>query len=60
LFDLKNDQTCQIDLAAENSELVSKWAGAYDRWWDTLYPTMLQLGGDNGEPNLLKKGQADQ
>ncbi len=60
LFDLKNDQTCQKDLATEKSELLTKWADAYDKWWDTLYPTMIQLGGDKGEPDVLKNGQTDQ
>ena len=59
LFDLKNDPTCQNDLAAEKPELASKLAASYDKWWDTLYPTMIQLGGDKGEPDLLKKGQVE-
>ena len=57
LFDLKSDQNCQRDLASEKSELATTLAAAYDKWWDTLYPTMIQLGGDKGEPDLLKKGQ---
>ena len=57
LFDLKNDPTCQKDLAAEKPELASKLASSYDKWWDTLYPTMIQLGGDKGEPELLNKGR---
>ena len=59
LFDLKSDQTCQKDLAAEKPELASKLAASYDKWWDALYPTMIQLGGDKGEPDLLKKGQVE-
>ena len=57
LFDLKHDLTCQKDLAAEKPELVSQLAAEYDKWWDSLYPTMIQLGGDKGEPELLKKGK---
>ena len=57
LFNLKNDPTCQKDLAAEKPELTSKLAESYDKWWDTLYPTMIQLGGDKGEPELLQKGR---
>ena len=57
LFNLKNDPTCQKDLAAEKPELTSKLAASYDKWWDTLYPTMIQLGGDKGEPELLQKGR---
>jgi hypothetical protein len=57
LFDLKNDPTCRKDLAAEKPELASKLAASYDKWWDTLYPAMIQLGGDKGEPELLNKGR---
>jgi arylsulfatase A-like enzyme len=60
LFDLKNDRNCQKDLSSEKSGLVTKWADAYDKWWDTLYPRMIQLGGDKGEPDALKNGQTDQ
>ncbi len=60
LFDLKNDRPCQKDLAAEKAEWVANWAGAYDKWWDTIYPTMIQLGGDKGEPDRLRNGQTDQ
>jgi arylsulfatase A-like enzyme len=56
LFDLQHDPTCQKDLASEKSDWVSTLAAAYDKWWDTLYPTMIQLGGDKGEPDLLKTG----
>ena len=56
LFDLQHDPTCQKDLASEKSDWVSTLAAAYDKWWDTLYPTMIQLGGEKGEPDLLKKG----
>ena len=57
LFNLKTDPTCQKDLAAEKPELTSKLAESYDKWWDTLYPTMIQLGGDKGEPDWVKKGK---
>ena len=53
LFDLKNDILCKQDLAAQKPELASKLAAAYDQWWDTLYPTMIQLGGDLGAPEPL-------
>jgi hypothetical protein len=58
LFDLKNDPTCQKDLAAEKPDLTSQLAEAYDAWWDAIYPSMIQLGGDKGEPALLKTGNA--
>ena len=59
LFDLKKDILCKQDLAAQKPELASKLAAAYDQWWDSLFPTMIQLGGDKGEPDLLKKGQVE-
>ncbi len=57
LFDLKKDPVCRNDLAAERPELTAKLAASYDQWWDSLYPTMIQLGGDKGEPEPLSKGR---
>ena len=56
LFDLKGDTACQKDISSEKTELVSTLAAAYDNWWDTLYPTMIQLGGDKGLPELPQNG----
>jgi hypothetical protein len=56
LFDLKNDINCKKDLSTGNPELAAKLATAYDKWWDDLFPTMIQLGGDKGDPELLKPG----
>jgi hypothetical protein len=33
---------------------------AYDKWWDTLCPTMIQLGGERGEPYRPRNRQTDQ
>jgi len=57
LFDLKKDPACRNDLSTERTELTAKLAASYDQWWDSLYPTMIQLGGDKGEPELLSKGR---
>ena len=51
LFDSKKDPGCQSDLAASNPKLVSTLAAAYDKWWDELYPVMIENGGDKGDPN---------
>ena len=59
LFDLKHDPACERDLAAEKPESAAKLAASYERWWDTLYPTMIQLGGDKGEPDLPGKRQPE-
>lgn len=56
LFDLKQDMACKTDLSPQKPELTTKLAAAYDQWWDGLFPTMIQLGGDKGEPDLLKQG----
>ena len=55
LFDLRNDRACQKDLSARKRELTARLAKAYDNWWDSLYPTMIELGGDKGEPQRLKR-----
>lgn len=58
LFDLKNDMNCAKDLAAQKPDVAIRLADAYDQWWNGLFPTMILLGGDKGEPDLLKKGGA--
>lgn len=55
LFDLSNDIACQKDLAAAKPDMVATLGAAYDKWWDALFPTMIQRGGDKGEPIFLKK-----
>lgn len=50
LFDTKLDPACLKDLAAENPKLIATLTTAYDGWWDDLYPTMIELGGDKGTP----------
>lgn len=50
LFDLKNDPNCRKDIASSQSKLVSDLSAAYDQWWDTNFPKMIQRGGDKGEP----------
>lgn len=46
LFDVKKDPACQNDLSEGQPERVSMMAEAYDRWWDNLYPVMVERGGD--------------
>ncbi len=54
LFNLKEDMTCQKDIASRHVELTSKLASAYDKWWDGVFPTMIKHGGDKGVPLPLK------
>ncbi len=51
LFDVKKDPACQNDMSAQMPELVSTLVAAYDKWWDTTYPVMIERGGDKGDPN---------
>ncbi|MFC1766223.1 arylsulfatase [Planctomycetota bacterium] len=46
LFDTKLDPACQKDLSFEKKELVSLLSAAYDKWWDAIYPEMIQNGGN--------------
>lgn len=57
LFDLSTDMKCEQDLSSSMPDITSKLAAAYDKWWDDLYPTMMEKGGDKGEAELLNKGR---
>ena len=46
LFDVKKDPGCQNDLAEAESGRVAAMAAAYDKWWDAVYPVMIERGGD--------------
>ena len=57
LFELNADMNCQVDLSSSNADITNKLAAAYDHWWDSLYPAMLEHGGDEGTPEpLASKG----
>ena len=53
LFDLATDPKCDRDLSKAKPDLTTKLAAAYDKWWDDLYPTMIERGGDKGVPEPL-------
>ena len=46
LYNVKDDKACLYEISKENAEIVSKMGAAYDKWWDTTYPTMIEMGGD--------------
>ena len=46
LFDTKQDPGCQKNLASTQPDRVKLMAAAYDHWWDTTYPVMIERGGD--------------
>lgn len=53
LFDLAADIKCAQDLSKTKRDITSKLAAAYDKWWDDLFPGMIQHGGDKGTPEPL-------
>ena len=59
LFNVKSDPACEKDLSKENHERVSSMSAAYEKWWQDVYPEMIEAGGDlteesppSGQPNL--------
>lgn len=53
LFDLSTDLKCANDLSESKPDITAKLAAAYGKWWDDLYPTMIEKGGDNGLPEPI-------
>jgi arylsulfatase A-like enzyme len=53
LFDLTADIKCAQDLSKTKPDITAKLAAAYDKWWDDLFPVMIQHGGDKGTPEPL-------
>jgi arylsulfatase A-like enzyme len=54
LFNTKYDPACINDLAAVKNEVVSELAQAYDDWWEAVFPSMIESGGDKGNFRPLK------
>ncbi|MGZ0708873.1 sulfatase-like hydrolase/transferase [Coraliomargarita sp. W4R53] len=50
LYNVKEDPACQNDISSTHPEVVASMAASYDAWWDELYPTMIERGGDLGDP----------
>jgi hypothetical protein len=50
LYNLKTDAGCIKDLASQEPELTAKLPAAYEPWWNSVYPEMIRLGGDKGDP----------
>ena len=46
LFDLEKDPACNNDLAGSEPARAEAMSKAYDAWWDTTYPLMVERGGD--------------
>jgi len=41
LFDTRSDYGEQIDVAASHPEVVARLEAAYDRWWDSVQPQLV-------------------
>ena len=46
LFDTSKDPGCRNDLSNSEPERVKAMAAAFDTWWDDMYPTMVERGGE--------------
>ena len=46
LYNVKEDAACKNDLSDSMPELHKQLTGAYDAWWDDVYPKMIGRGGD--------------
>ena len=55
IFDVKNDPGCKNDLTKQQPELVARLSKAYEQWWSSTYPEMIEKGGDLGDPEQGKK-----
>jgi len=55
LFDVKKDPSEQQDVAAENPEVVQKLKAAYETWWASAVPGMVNEGAVGPEINPFKK-----
>lgn len=50
LFNLREDVRCERDLWEEKPELVERLSKAYEAWWSSMFPVMIERGGDAGLP----------
>ena len=55
LIDTRKDPGCQKDLSSGHPERVQNMAAAYDRWWDAMYPEMIERGGETPLEGLSEK-----
>lgn len=54
LYDVKKDPGCKNDLSKKNPLIVSRLTKAYDSWWNNIFPKMIAMGGDLGNPDELR------
>jgi arylsulfatase A-like enzyme len=46
LYDVRKDPACLNDLALKMPERADLLKKSYYAWWDELFPTMIEMGGD--------------
>ena len=46
LYNVKEDPGCRNNLSDTLPDLHQKLAGAYDQWWEEVFPKMIKRGGD--------------
>lgn len=47
LYEVKQDPACEDDLSSEKPALVKELSAAYEKWWEDIFPEMIQAGGDS-------------
>jgi arylsulfatase len=55
LFDVKSDYGERIDLAGSHPEVVQRLAAAYDAWWDSLGPCLVNESAGGPKVNPYKE-----
>jgi arylsulfatase A-like enzyme len=58
LFEVKKDPGCQDNLASKYPERVAEMSKAYDQWWEGMYPTMVERGGEKPLTSMSQYGAA--
>jgi len=55
LFDVKADPGEKNDVAAEHPEVVKELDGAYDKWWDSIQPQLVNENAVGPKVNPFKE-----
>jgi arylsulfatase len=55
LFDVKADPGEQTDVAAQHPEVVNELDRAYDKWWDSVQPQLVNENAAGPQVNPFKE-----
>ena len=55
LFDVKHDPGEKMDVATQNPEMVSTLEKAYDQWWDSVQPQLVNENAIGPKENPFKE-----